>query len=82
MTHEEIVDGLQQLGFDSGWVVTGNEISLWINEQTQPTLSKIQTAAKLWNETKQKEIAAKEAARQVLLDKLGITSEEAKLLLG
>ena len=28
------------------------------------------------------EIAAKEAARQALLDKLGITADEAKLLLG
>jgi len=27
-------------------------------------------------------VAAKEAARQVLLDKLGITADEAKLLLG
>jgi len=28
------------------------------------------------------ELAAKEAARQTLLDKLGITADEAKLLLG
>jgi hypothetical protein len=31
---------------------------------------------------KQAQAAAKEAARQALLDKLGITAEEAKLLLG
>jgi hypothetical protein len=31
---------------------------------------------------KQAEAAAKEVARQALLDKLGITAEEAKLLLG
>jgi hypothetical protein len=31
---------------------------------------------------KQEEAAAKEAARQALLDKLGITTDEAKLLLG
>lgn len=31
---------------------------------------------------KEAEMAAKEAARQALLDKLGITADEAKLLLG
>lgn len=34
------------------------------------------------NQTAQAEAAAKEAARQALLDKLGITAEEAQLLLG
>jgi hypothetical protein len=33
-------------------------------------------------QTRQAEAAAKEAARQALLDKLGITAEEAQLLLG
>jgi phosphopantetheinyl transferase (holo-ACP synthase) len=33
-------------------------------------------------EIKKAEAAAKEAARQALLDKLGITAEEAQLLLG
>ena len=33
-------------------------------------------------QTKKAEAAAKEAARQALLDKLGITAEEAQLLLG
>jgi phosphopantetheinyl transferase (holo-ACP synthase) len=33
-------------------------------------------------ETELAELAAKEAARQALLDKLGITADEAKLLLG
>jgi hypothetical protein len=33
------------------------------------------------NRAKESELAAKEAARQAILDKLGITAEEAKLLL-
>jgi len=33
-------------------------------------------------QTRQAEAAAKEAQRQALLDKLGITAEEAQLLLG
>jgi hypothetical protein len=27
MTHQEIVNGLLQLGFAGGWVITGNEIT-------------------------------------------------------
>ena len=34
------------------------------------------------NATKQAEAEAREAQRQVILDRLGITSEEAKILLG
>jgi hypothetical protein len=47
------------------------------------------TAEKKARETREKQIAAekveaeaKEAARQVILDRLGLTADEAKLLLG
>jgi hypothetical protein len=43
---QEIVNGLIQLGFDSGWVVSGNEITVWKNEQPQPSYEKIMEAAK------------------------------------
>jgi hypothetical protein len=39
-------------------------------------------ARQLKKETEQAEAEAKEAQRQALLDRLGITSEEAKILLG
>jgi len=45
-------------------------------ELAQDELNKISA------EAEKAEVAAKEAARQALLDKLGITADEAKLLLG
>jgi len=81
MTNEQIVNGLTQLGFNSGWVVSNEEIILWENNVPQPNEADILAASNLWYEQetqRQNEAAAK---RQALLDKLGITEEEAKLLL-
>jgi len=82
MNHQEITNGLLQLGFKSGWAVTGDKITLWENEQPQPSLSEIATAASLWESTLQAEAEAKATARQAVLDRLGLTAEEAQLLLG
>jgi hypothetical protein len=46
MTTEKITNGLKQLGFNSGWVVSGDEIVLWENPEPQPTLEAILEAAK------------------------------------
>ena len=50
------------------------------NELAQDELDRQEIAEKM--AMRQSETAAKEAARQALLDKLGITADEAKLLLG
>lgn len=42
----EIAKGLMQLGFNTGWVVSGEEIVLWENPETQPTMEAILEAAK------------------------------------
>lgn len=46
MSHKTITNGLLALGFESGWVVTGEEITLWENPEPQPTLEAILEAAK------------------------------------
>jgi MOSC domain-containing protein YiiM len=46
MSHNTITNGLLALGFKSGWVVTGDEITLWENTEPQPTLEAILEAAK------------------------------------
>ena len=46
MSHKTITDGLFALGFNSGWVVSGQEITLWENPEPQPTLQAILEAAK------------------------------------
>ena len=79
MTHNEITNGLQQLGFVGGWVVTGDEITVWENGEPQPTAAAIKTAATQWATT----VAAKEAATaaaklsaQTKLAALGLTPAE------
>jgi uncharacterized protein YPO0396 len=52
-----------------------------IREATADELAQL-TADKESADKEAAELAAKEAARQALLDKLGITADEAKLLLG
>jgi MOSC domain-containing protein YiiM len=46
MNNKEITNGLLQLGFNSGWVISGEEITLWENPEPQPTLEAILEAAK------------------------------------
>ena len=82
MTNQQIVNGLKQLGFDSGWVISGDEIVIWENNAPQPTESELLEASDLWDAKQAEREAVQAAKRQALLDKLGITEEEAKLLLG
>ena len=82
MTHNELKNGLKQLGFDSGWVVTGNEITLWENVEPQPSNEEILIAAALYEQTLETLAAEKAEAKAALLERLGITADEAALLLG
>jgi hypothetical protein len=82
MTHEEIKNGLKQLGFEGGWVVTGEEITLWENDEPKPSNKEILDAAKVYQATLETLEAQKTLDREALLTRLGITAEEAKLLLG
>jgi hypothetical protein len=36
MTHQEIMDGLIDAGFDTGWVISGEKIVLWLNDEPVP----------------------------------------------
>jgi len=82
MAHQEITNGLKQLGFDTGWVVSGDKITLWENEAPQPTPAAIAKAATLWAATVAAEADAAATQKAALLARLGITSDEAKLLIG
>jgi hypothetical protein len=70
METKDIVNGLKQLGFNSGWVVTGEKITVWENTEPQPSLDDILAASKLWNKT---------VAEQELIDVAAKTTAEAKL---
>ena len=81
MTTEQIANGLKQLGFNSGWVISGDGIVLWEHETPVPSQNELENAAALWEQTQANTQAKAEADKAALLAKLGITSEEAKLLL-
>ena len=46
----DIAKGLKQLGFDSGWVLQGDEIILWENDQPIPPLASSLDAASKYEE--------------------------------
>jgi hypothetical protein len=83
MEHKELVNGLKQLGFNSGWAISGNEIVLWEHDAPQPTQDELKNAAKLWEQTEANAQAeadlAKEAA-QAKLAALGLTADDLKAL--
>lgn len=81
MNHQEITNGLLQLGFNSGWVVSDDEIVLWENSEPQPDKETIANAAKLWDKTQQEEAKANATAKAAILERIGLTADEAKLLL-
>jgi len=79
MTHVETTNGLQQLGFNTGWVVTGDEITVWENSEAQPTAAAIAKAAPLWAATAAAQAAAQAAAKKSAIAKLaalGLTADE------
>ncbi len=82
MNNEELKNGLRQLGFDSGWVITGGEITVWENTLPQPTKEQILAAAPLYQQTLDNLAVKKAADRAALLTRLGISADEAALLLG
>ena len=82
MTNKEITNGLMQLGYLSGWAVTGDEITLWELDTPQPTKEALIEAAALWAQTEADKQAQAATDKAALLAKLGITADEAKLLIG
>ena len=68
----------------SEWTLNGDEYSglTWLSDTPTPTQEELDA---LWEPTLaliEQEKADKTAARQALLDRLGITEDEARMLLG
>ena len=66
------------------WILDGDfyEELNWLDDSPKPTKEELDA---LWESVQQEVIAektAKTAARQAVLDRLGITAEEAQLILG
>lgn len=67
-----------------GWIITGNDFEniVWVDDRPRCTQEQFEAGFAQYDAWKIKQDAQKEAAKADLLAKLGITEDEAKLLLG
>lgn len=69
-----IANGLKKLGFNSGWVISGEEITLWEHSQPVPSLEEILEASKTYVEP--------ELSVEDKLASVGLSVEDLKTALG
>lgn len=84
MTNLEIGRALVALGFESGWTINGDTIDgiEWIDEPaTKPTAKQIIDKIAELPAIQAEKAAADAAEKQAILNRLGITAEEAKIIL-
>ena len=76
-------DVLQFLCPESGWTILGDDFDSIVWESGKPEITKSEFIAgfDLVDNWKAEKAAANAAAKAALLDRLGITADEAKLLL-
>lgn len=74
MTNKQIEKGLLQLGFTSGWAISGEEIVLWENETPAPSIEEIRAAAEIYKEP--------EMTIEQKLQNVGLNVDDLKVALG
>jgi len=81
MEHEDKVKAIQFIRPNAIFTLRGDDLE-WLDEtQTKPTESEMETGWLAYQAAQEAEAATKAAQRQALLDRLGITEDEARLLL-
>jgi hypothetical protein len=79
----ESIDVVRMLRPDGGWIVRGNDYEgIEFIECQSFTKKEWTDGFAQCDSWKAEQDAAKEAQRQVILDRLGLTADEAQLLLG
>lgn len=83
MTHQEITEALANLCKSKEWTLSGDNYSdlIWLSDGSAPTLAEIETEIAKLPTKKAEARATKEAQKAAILEKLGISEDEAKLLL-
>lgn len=85
MNNDLIARALVELGFTSGWTVTGDTLDgiEWIEEPvTKPTNKEIQDMITKIPSIQDAKLAEQASKKQALLNRLGITADELKTILG
>jgi len=75
-------DVLNYLKPNADYVIRGSELEWLDNNKTKPTEAEIEAGWVAYQAAQEAETATKAAQRQALLTRLGITEDEARLLLG
>ena len=81
LNQEQIFAAIKSIYPNAQFAIRGTEIEWLDNEYNQPTDAEIEIA---WNDyiaSEQAQAETKAAEKQALLNRLGITADEAKLLL-
>lgn len=76
-------DVLAMLLPKGGWIISGDDFDsiIWVDERPRCTKAQFQAGFAEYDAWKAEQDAEKAAEKQALLDRLGITADEAKLLL-
>ena len=81
MKHTEMVKAIQFIRPNAEFVLNDDKLE-WLDEnQTQPTEAEIEAGWVAYQAAQEAEAEAKAQAKAELLERLGITADEAKLLL-
>lgn len=83
MTHEEIIEAIKALAPKAEWTLSGDDYNdiVWLSDHAKPTLAEIEAEIKQIPARKEAARIEAETKKAELLAKLGITAEEAALLL-
>lgn len=83
MTNTEISEALLNLCPNKEWTLSGDNYAdlVWLSEGKAPTLAAVEAEIATLPSKKAEARATKEAQRAAILEKLGISEDEAKLLL-
>ena len=82
MQHADKVNAIQFIRPDAEFLLSGDEIQWLDKKQTQPTDAEIEAGLVAYNAKVESDKTAKATDKAALLERLGITAQEAKLLLG
>jgi len=77
-------DVLEMLCPDGGWILIGDDYEgiTWVDDRPRCTKKEFEAGFVKVEKYKAEQEAAKQATKNSILDRLGITADEAKLLLG
>lgn len=81
MNHIEKINAILFIKPNAKFALRGDDLEWFDKKQTEPTDEEIQEGLIAYNEAQKTEAKAKAKAKTELLDRLGITEDEAKLLL-